>query len=349
MPFALGVGDLAGAVVTVVKDGQILTERGYGYADVAIEETGRSETHAVPSRLGIEARHVDGGDAARRAGQTRSRQRHQRLYRLQGSRTQRQAGHAAQHHAAHRRFRGADQVHHHRRSERARLRRSAQTLDADARVRRRHHARVFELRDVARRLHRAARVGRIVFRLRREARLPAARHEAFHVPPAAAERPRAIHGDGLHPGIRRAEEIRNGRPRARWRAVVAGRRHVAFHDRAPAKRRVQRQPHPQGRNREDDARQPAHHLSGERRSTAFESHGTRFLRDQHQRPRSDRASGRHRLFPYVAASVAEGKRRFLRLVQQRGQAGRGASHARRAVPGIRRPLFPGAASDLARR
>jgi CubicO group peptidase (beta-lactamase class C family) len=35
MPFALGVGDLAGAVVTVVKDGQILTERGYGYADVA--------------------------------------------------------------------------------------------------------------------------------------------------------------------------------------------------------------------------------------------------------------------------------------------------------------------------
>ena len=35
MPFALGVGDLAGAVVTVVKDGQILTERGFGYADVA--------------------------------------------------------------------------------------------------------------------------------------------------------------------------------------------------------------------------------------------------------------------------------------------------------------------------
>ena len=35
MPYALAIGDLAGAVVAVVKDGQILTERGFGYADVA--------------------------------------------------------------------------------------------------------------------------------------------------------------------------------------------------------------------------------------------------------------------------------------------------------------------------
>ncbi len=35
MPYALHTGDIAGAVVAVVKDGQILTERGYGYADVA--------------------------------------------------------------------------------------------------------------------------------------------------------------------------------------------------------------------------------------------------------------------------------------------------------------------------
>lgn len=33
-PYALGEGDIAGAVVTVVKDGQVLTSRGYGYADV---------------------------------------------------------------------------------------------------------------------------------------------------------------------------------------------------------------------------------------------------------------------------------------------------------------------------
>jgi len=35
MPYALQTGDVAGAVVVVVKDGAILTEKGYGYADVA--------------------------------------------------------------------------------------------------------------------------------------------------------------------------------------------------------------------------------------------------------------------------------------------------------------------------
>ena len=34
MPYALKTGDIAGAVVVVVKDGQVLTERGYGYSDV---------------------------------------------------------------------------------------------------------------------------------------------------------------------------------------------------------------------------------------------------------------------------------------------------------------------------
>jgi CubicO group peptidase (beta-lactamase class C family) len=35
MPYALKTGDIAGAVVAVVKDGKILTMRGYGYSDVA--------------------------------------------------------------------------------------------------------------------------------------------------------------------------------------------------------------------------------------------------------------------------------------------------------------------------
>ena len=34
-PYALHVGDIAGAVFAVVKDGKIVTQRGYGYADVA--------------------------------------------------------------------------------------------------------------------------------------------------------------------------------------------------------------------------------------------------------------------------------------------------------------------------
>jgi CubicO group peptidase (beta-lactamase class C family) len=35
MPYALQTGDIAGAVVAVVKDGKILTERGFGFSDVA--------------------------------------------------------------------------------------------------------------------------------------------------------------------------------------------------------------------------------------------------------------------------------------------------------------------------
>ncbi len=35
LPYALHSGDIAGAVVVVVKDGQVLTARGFGYADVA--------------------------------------------------------------------------------------------------------------------------------------------------------------------------------------------------------------------------------------------------------------------------------------------------------------------------
>jgi CubicO group peptidase (beta-lactamase class C family) len=38
MPYALHSGDIAGAVVVVVKDGKVLTERGYGYADVKTQK-----------------------------------------------------------------------------------------------------------------------------------------------------------------------------------------------------------------------------------------------------------------------------------------------------------------------
>lgn len=35
LPYALARGDIAGAVVVIVKDGQVLTQRGFGYSDVA--------------------------------------------------------------------------------------------------------------------------------------------------------------------------------------------------------------------------------------------------------------------------------------------------------------------------
>jgi len=44
MPYALERGDAAGAVVVVVKDGQVLTQRGFGYADVAKRQPVDPET-----------------------------------------------------------------------------------------------------------------------------------------------------------------------------------------------------------------------------------------------------------------------------------------------------------------
>jgi CubicO group peptidase (beta-lactamase class C family) len=35
VPYAMGTGDIAGGVIVVVKDGEVLTQKGYGYADVA--------------------------------------------------------------------------------------------------------------------------------------------------------------------------------------------------------------------------------------------------------------------------------------------------------------------------
>ena len=43
MPFALKAGDIAGATVTVVKDGEVLANRGYGYSDLATDEIVDSE------------------------------------------------------------------------------------------------------------------------------------------------------------------------------------------------------------------------------------------------------------------------------------------------------------------
>lgn len=38
VPYALATGDIAGSVVVVVKDGQVITERGFGYSDVAAQK-----------------------------------------------------------------------------------------------------------------------------------------------------------------------------------------------------------------------------------------------------------------------------------------------------------------------
>ncbi len=54
-PYALQRGDIAGAVVTVVKDGQTLLSKGYGYADVAarkpVDPERTTQTTAQPWRV----------------------------------------------------------------------------------------------------------------------------------------------------------------------------------------------------------------------------------------------------------------------------------------------------------
>lgn len=52
MPFAMEAGDIAGAMVTVVKDGEILANRGYGYSDLANDEiVNPSETLFRPGSI----------------------------------------------------------------------------------------------------------------------------------------------------------------------------------------------------------------------------------------------------------------------------------------------------------
>ena len=50
MPYALAQGDIAGAVVVVVKDGQVLTQRGFGYAN--LERHQRVDPDTTMFRIG---------------------------------------------------------------------------------------------------------------------------------------------------------------------------------------------------------------------------------------------------------------------------------------------------------
>ena len=202
--------------------------------------------------------HLDRGDAARRAGQARSRRRRQQLSRFPDSAARRQADHAAQHHDAHR---PASRNRSSTSSPKIRTRPTTTTL-----LKRWTPTRVFDAGTTpAYSNYATSLAGYIVERVSGESFFDYIdkhifapldmKHSTFRQPLPKDLEP--LHVEGLHPGVGRAEEVRDRRPGAGRRAVVAGRGHGAFHDRAPAERRIQRQPHPQGGNREDDARQPA--------------------------------------------------------------------------------------------
>ncbi len=177
MPYAMATGDIAGAVVVVVKDGEILTERGFGYRDVAskkpvdpkltlfrpgsvsklftwtavmqLVEQGKLDLDAdvnkyLPADFQMPPR--DGKPITLRNIMTHTAGYEEQIKNIITENPD-----------------TPDYVD------------AAQALDAQPRVRRRHDPGVFELRDFARRLHRRARLRRIVLRLHRQAHLRAAR------------------------------------------------------------------------------------------------------------------------------------------------------------------------------
>ncbi len=184
IPYAIESGDIAGAVVVVVKDGQVLTQRGFGYADVDKRLPVSPGDDAVPHRLGVQADHLDCGYAAGRAGQARPRHRRQHLPRFQDSRLRRQAGHPAQHHDAHGGFPGdgspVDQRQPRRHGHPRRIREERSRADLPAG----RSSGLLQLRHGAGGIHRRARLRAVVRRICRATHPHAARHELRDLPPA---------------------------------------------------------------------------------------------------------------------------------------------------------------------
>ena len=85
MPYALARGNVAGAVVVVVKDGQLLLQKGYGYADMAAHKPVDPNNTLFRAGIGVQVVYLDRGDAAGREGQDRPGPRRQHLSRLRHS------------------------------------------------------------------------------------------------------------------------------------------------------------------------------------------------------------------------------------------------------------------------
>ena len=79
VPQELARENIAGAVVSVVKDGKVLFAKGYGYSDVKKNmPVSATDTLFRPDRL-RQALYLDGGHATGGAGQTRPGPGRQRL------------------------------------------------------------------------------------------------------------------------------------------------------------------------------------------------------------------------------------------------------------------------------
>ena len=202
MPYALHTGDIAGAVVAVVKDGKILTMRGYGYSDV--EKRTPVDPKLTLFRPGSVSKLVTWTAVMQLVEQGKidlDADVNQYLG-FQDPRARRQAGHHAQPHAARGGFRGTGQGHHVGGSQGAGIRSAAQAMGARAGLRAWLDARVFQLWRLARRLHRAAAIRESFDDYVDKHIFAAARYEAFELPSAVAGGPGAADVQGLPAGVR---------------------------------------------------------------------------------------------------------------------------------------------------
>ena len=163
----------------------------------------------------------------------------------------------------------------------------------------------------------------------------------FRQPLPADWKPRMAQGykDASHP----AAQVRTGRRGTGGQRQHDGRGHGALHDRAPAAGQVWRGADPAARDRAVDAR---HALDD---PAAGQPDGARFLRVQLQGPPHDCPRRRHGVVPQRPEPVPRRRRGPVRLGQQPRQGRRRAPAAQHAAAGVCRPLLPGDRTSSRRR
>ena len=229
IPYALGRGNIAGGIVVVVKDGQVLLQKGYGYADVEkklpvdpeqtlfrpgsisklftwtavmqLVERGKIDLDADINQY-LDFKIPPGPDGEPIT--MRNLMTHTSGFEEAGQ------GADLRGPGAHQDDRG-----------------NAEELGARAHLQGRHDARLLELRHCPRGLHRRAGVGPVVRRLPRPEHLRAARHAALLFRQPLPKALKAGHGAGLRGCERQAEGLRAHQPLAGGLARGDRRRHGA--------------------------------------------------------------------------------------------------------------------------
>ena len=207
LPYGIGKGDIPGAVVVIVKDGQILTSRGYGYADVSKQK--KVDPASTLFRPGSVSKlftwtalmqQVELGKVDLNADVNQYIDFKIPPYEGKPITVLNLMTHTPGLEEQVKDLITLD------RKELCAVRRASEALGPQPRLCAGIYSRLFELRRQPGRLHRPARIGRAVRHLCGKPHLHAARHAALDVQPAAAGKPQAADGGGLC--LRQGQAIR---------------------------------------------------------------------------------------------------------------------------------------------